>query len=62
MMDNTVKIKKLLNKKDVCELLSISIPTLDRMIARGEIAGVKIGKGWRMRPENLERWIDKKTA
>ena len=61
-MTTSSTIKPLLTKKDVCEKLAISEPTLNRMIRKGKIVGVKIGGSWRMKPENLEKWIDKKTA
>lgn len=61
-MSAKTQIQPLLTKKDVCVKLVISLRTLDRMIERGEITGLKIGGQWRMKPENLERWIEKKTA
>jgi excisionase family DNA binding protein len=58
----TKTILPLLTKKEVCEKLSISLRTLDRMIGKGEIVGAKIGSQWRMKQENLERWIDQKQT
>jgi excisionase family DNA binding protein len=58
----TKTILPLLTKKEVCEKLHISLSTLDRKIKKGEIVGLKMGGLWRMKPENLERWIDQKQT
>lgn len=57
---STKQLNPMLTKKDVCQKLVISLRTLNRLIDRGEIIGAKIGGQWRIRPENLERWIEKK--
>lgn len=51
-----------LTKKHVAERLNVSLRKVDYMIEAGEIVGFKIGKSWRMKAENLERWIEKKQV
>lgn len=62
MQATTINIESCLTKKQVAERLNVSVRKVDYMIEQGEIVGFKIGKSWRMKPENLERWIEKKTA
>lgn len=60
----TTEIKPCLTKKEVALRLNVSIRKLQYMISAGEIAGFYVGNEWRMKPENLERWMDirSKTA
>lgn len=48
--------------EDVVKRLNVSKRTVERMIQRGDIVGFYVGRVWRMKPENLERWIEKRTA
>jgi excisionase family DNA binding protein len=59
-MRATTTISPCLTKKEVAQRLNVSVRKVEYMIAEGEIIGYKIGKVWRMRPENLERWIENK--
>lgn len=52
---------KLLTKEQVCEMLSISRPTIDRWMADKAITFIKVGKCVRFRKEDIESWLDKKT-
>jgi excisionase family DNA binding protein len=45
---------------EVAARLNCSKRKVEKMVAEGEIIGFKLGKLWRMRPENLERWIETK--
>lgn len=49
-----------LTKKDVAQRLNVSEKTVDRMRKAGKLIGFKIKGQWRMKPENLERWISNK--
>lgn len=60
-MSTTTEIKPCLTKKEVAERLNISIRKLQYMIADEEIVGFYVGNEWRMKPENLERWIDSRS-
>lgn len=48
--------------KEVAERLNCSVRTVERMIHTREIIGFKVGADWRIRPENLERWIEKRET
>lgn len=56
----TTPISPCLTKKDVAQRLRVSVKTVNRMIKKGELIGFKPHGEWRMRPENLERWISNK--
>ena len=44
---------QLLSATEVAGLLRVNRQTIVSMIARGEIAGVKVGKQWRIAPEDV---------
>tara|TARA_R110002153_G_scaffold197975_1_gene351496 strand:+ start:474 stop:644 length:171 start_codon:yes stop_codon:yes gene_type:complete len=50
---------KLLSKKEVCEILRISIGSLDGLMKRGEINYVKINRSVRFRIEEVRSLINK---
>jgi excisionase family DNA binding protein len=54
------EIRPAYTKKDVATRLNCSVRKVETMIEKREIVGFYVGNEWRMRPENLERWIDKK--
>jgi excisionase family DNA binding protein len=43
-------------------LLGVHPRTLQRMVLRGEIAGVHVGKLWRFRPSAIDQWIERQLA
>jgi excisionase family DNA binding protein len=49
--------ERLLNKQEVCERLRCSLPTLDRMIRRGEFPVVKVGRRVLLRESTINEWI-----
>jgi len=49
-----------LTLKEVAARLNCSLRTVEKMIAAREIVGFKVGNEWRIRPEWLEKWIEKK--
>jgi excisionase family DNA binding protein len=54
--------EKLLRKSRALEALDISRPTLDRMIARGDLAIVRVGeRGVRIAESEIRRLIDSRT-
>lgn len=59
-MSTTTPMQPCLTKKDVAHRLNVSEKTVDRMIKDGDLIGFKTRGEWRMRPENLERWISSK--
>jgi excisionase family DNA binding protein len=51
-------VDQLLDIGQVQRLLGISRPTLFRLIARGEITVVKIGRRTLFRPDDLRHFVD----
>jgi excisionase family DNA binding protein len=49
--------ERLLNKQEVCERLRCSLPTLDRMIRRGELPVVRVGRRVLLRESTVNEWI-----
>ena len=43
-------------------MLGVHPRTLQRMVLRGQIAGVQVGKLWRFRASAIDQWIDRKQA
>ena len=48
----------LLKAVDVAKVLNISLPMAYRLIQIGEIRAVQIGKGRRVRPQDLHNYIE----
>ena len=48
----------LLKATEVAEILNISLPMAYRLIQVGEIRAVQIGKGRRVRPQDLRHYIE----
>jgi excisionase family DNA binding protein len=49
--------ERLLNKQEVCERLRCSLPTLDRMIKRGDLPVVRVGRRVLLRESTVNEWI-----
>ena len=49
--------ERLLNKNEVCERLRCSLPTLDRMIRRGDLPVVRVGRRVLLRESTVNEWI-----
>lgn len=47
----------LLNSNQVARFLGVHPRTLQRMVIRGEIAGVRVGKLWRFVPSAIRDWV-----
>ena len=48
----------LLKATEVADILNISLPMAYRLIQIGEIRAVRIGKGRRVRPQDLRQYIE----
>ncbi len=48
----------LLNATEVADILNISLPMAYKLIQTGEIRAVQIGKGRRVRPQDLRQYIE----
>ncbi|MDQ2842997.1 MAG: helix-turn-helix domain-containing protein [Acidobacteriota bacterium] len=55
-------IEPLLDSHKAAALLDVHPRTLQRMVQRGQIAGVQVGKLWRFRASAIDQWIDRKQA
>lgn len=55
---NPKKKVPLLKAIDVAKVLNISLPMAYRLIQIGEIRAVQIGKGRRVRPQDLRQYIE----
>jgi excisionase family DNA binding protein len=49
----------LLDSRQAAAILRIHPRTLQRLVHRGQIGAVQVGKLWRFKPSTLEEWIDK---
>ncbi len=47
----------LLDSREAARMLRIHPKTLQRFARRGEIAAIQIGKLWRFRASDLDRWL-----
>ena len=50
--------KNWLTATEVAGRLEVSQATVGRLLKRGDLAGHKIGKQWRISPEALDRYLD----
>jgi excisionase family DNA binding protein len=55
-------IEPLLDSHAAAALLGVHPRTLQRMVIRGQIAGVQVGKLWRFRASAIDQWIDRKQV
>lgn len=53
--------KRLLNKKDVCDILKISIGSLDGLMKRNQINYVKFDRSVRFKIEEVNKLINSKV-
>ena len=49
---------RLLKIADVAERLAVSVTTVRRLIAAGKLQTVRIGRALRIRPDDLETYIE----
>lgn len=55
-------VEPLLDSHAAAALLGVHPRTLQRMVLRGEISGLHVGKLWRFRPSSIDQWIERKLA
>ena len=56
------EIELLLDNHEAAAILGSHPRTLQRMVHRGQITGVQVGKLWRFRASTLAEWIDHAVA
>jgi excisionase family DNA binding protein len=49
----------LLDSHQAAAILKVHPRTLQRLVHRGKIAAVQVGKLWRFKPSAIEAWIDR---
>lgn len=52
-------VEQLMTLEQVAELLQVSTKTILRLIDQGELTGVKVGRAWRFRTDDVKAYIDK---
>lgn len=52
---------KLLTPEEVAEKFSVTVNTVRDWLRTGELPGIKIGKIWRVRQQELNEFIDSKV-
>jgi excisionase family DNA binding protein len=50
-------MKELLTRQDLYGLLGCSLPTVKRLLKRGELPVIRVGKRMLARKEAVERWL-----
>jgi excisionase family DNA binding protein len=50
--------ERLMTLKEVAKRTSLSEPTITRMLKSGKLRGGKVGKVWRIRESQFNRWMD----
>ncbi len=56
------KLEKLLTIDELCEVLGVPRTTVKTMVALGEIPSIKIGRHRRFIPEEVQKWLKKRSA
>ena len=54
-------LSRLLNAQDVAAALKMGLSTVYMLVERGELPSIRIGRSVRIRPEDLEEFIDSKA-
>lgn len=50
-------MNKLLTRKETAQKLGLSLPTVDRLIAKGDLPAVRLGRSVKIHEELLDTWI-----
>lgn len=60
-MIKTVELQRLLKVQEVANVLGLSVSGVYNLIQRGGLPTVHFGKSYRVKPSELERWINEAT-
>jgi excisionase family DNA binding protein len=55
-------LEPLLDSDEAASIMKIHPKTLQKLARKGIVRGVHIGKLWRFRASEIERWIDRQLA
>lgn len=47
----------ILTVQEVARYLRVHAMTVYRMIRRGDLPGVRVGRGWRFKRDQIDRWL-----
>lgn len=50
-------MRTLLTPKEVAERLAVSETTVHRLVARGELPAIRVGRQWRFAPADVESYL-----
>jgi excisionase family DNA binding protein len=53
---------QMLSVTDVCNRLALSRPTVGRMVKRGELPAIKVGRRVLFAADKLDAWLDARYA
>ncbi len=54
-------LSRLLNAQEVAAALNMGLSTVYMLVERGELPSIRIGRSVRIRPEDLEKFIESKA-
>ncbi len=60
-MVKRIELQKLMKVKEVADVLGLSVSGVYNLIQRGGLPTIHIGKLYRIKPSELERWINEAT-
>jgi len=58
IQDENMVLTDLLTPDEAAKILKVNVRTVTNLIRAGELRGVKIGRVWRIREEDLQAFID----
>ena len=53
--------KKMLTPDDIANYLAVTPQTVTNLIRKGDLPGIKIGKQWRVDPDQFQRYLQRST-
>ncbi|PYR89766.1 MAG: AlpA family transcriptional regulator [Acidobacteria bacterium] len=56
------ELQTFLTTEEVLGYLKITPRTIYRLIRSGELPAVRIGRQWRFRPSDLDRWLERQRG
>lgn len=59
MVVNHLEEQAFLTPQEVSALLRVSVYTVRRWIGEGSLPAYKVGRGWRVRRNDLDAWLDR---
>jgi len=58
IQDEDMVLTDLLTPDEAAKILKVNVRTVTNLIRAGDLKGVKVGRVWRIREEDLEAFID----